>query len=193
MSGATIIVGSSVDDAPMALSGSTPGASEFIGFDFLYEGKIYTHFSASPDGWIKLGTSTAAASAENNNSLTSSSNAPRISPYWDNLATGSTGNVKMLVAGSSPHRILIIQWFVTIPRNTGGAANSTFQAWLYESTGKIEFRYGTMGTATGSVSSGLTGLTSSNFNSITFSTNTASTSSANNSQVPGALPVSGRL
>jgi hypothetical protein len=65
-----------------------------------------------------------------------------------------------------------------VPRATGGPANSTFQAWLYEADGKIEFRYGTMGAAAMSSSIGLTGSTT-NFNCVTVSTNTNSTSVTN--------------
>ncbi len=193
MTGATTVVGSSIDDAPMALTGTTAGASQPIGFNFVYEGVNYSHFSASPDGWILLGNSTAAAANQFTNAINSGTNAPKISAYWDDLATGTTGNVKTLISGSAPNRIFIVQWFVTIPRNTAGAPNSTFQAWLYETSGQIQFRYGTMGTATGTVSSGLTGATSTNFNSITFSTNTSSSVTANDGQIPGALPLNGTL
>ncbi len=193
MTGATIVVGTKTDDAPMNTSNganSTTGASLPIGFNFPYEGVNYTHFAASPDGWIRLGTSTAAATAQYNNSITSATNAPKISPYWSDLATGTTGSVQSRITGTAPNRVFKVQWFVTIPRNTTGTANSTFQAWLYESSGLIEFRYGTMGT-TGSSSAGLTGFPSTNFNSISFSSNTASNTVAND--LNSVAPANGTL
>ncbi len=193
MTGAAIVVGTKTDDAPMNTSNganSTAGASLLIGFNFPYEGVNYTHFAASPDGWIRLGTSTSAATAQFTNSISSATNTPKISPYWDDMATGTTGSVQTLITGTAPNRVFKVQWFVTIPRNTTGAANSTFQAWLYESSGLIEFRYGTMGT-TGSSSAGLTGFTSTNFNSISFSSNTASNTVAND--LNSVAPANGTL
>ncbi|TCJ15845.1 T9SS type A sorting domain-containing protein [Flaviaesturariibacter flavus] len=183
MTGATVALSSGDDDTPMATSTA-------IGFNFPYEGTNYTQFAVSPDGWVRLGTSTFTPSSSFSNSLTSSSELPKISPYWDDLSTGSTGNVSYVMKGTAPNRILVIQWFVTIPRSNSAAANSTFQAWLYETTGRIEFRYGTMGSSSMSASVGLTGASSSNFNSVTVSSNTNSVTTADDA-VSGQ-PVSGR-
>lgn len=168
----TTAVNSSVDD--------TPSAVQNIGFAFNYEGIDYTQFSVSPDGWIRLGGT--AASNQFTNNVTSTVNIPKIYPYWDDLATGSTGSVRYEVTGTAPNRILIVEWFVTIPRNLSGPANSTFQAWLYETSGLIEFRYGTMGVATMSASVGATGASISpvHYQSITISSNTSSNSTPNN-------------
>ena len=171
MIGSTQVIGVSDDDTPTA-------APVNIGFTFNYEGVNYTQYSVSPDGWLLLGGATAVS--QFTNAVTSSTNVPKIYPYWDDLATGIDGNVQVLVTGSAPNRIFIVQWFVTVPRNTTGNANSTFQAWLYETSNKIEFRYGTMGVPTsGSISGGITGVTSTNFNSITYSNNTSSSTTPN--------------
>ncbi len=182
MTGATNALGTGNDDTPTA----APAA---IGFTFNFNGTNYTQFSVSPDGWILLGGATAAA--QFTNAVTSATNIPKIYPYWDDLATGTTGNVKTLVSGTAPNRILMVQWFVTVPRNTAGPANSTFQAWLYEATGVVEFRYGTMGVPTsGTISSGMTGA-AANFQSITFATNTSSTAAANDANT--TAPAIGRI
>ncbi len=192
MTGATTIVSQSTDDAPMNTSAganTTAGAPINIGFAFAFNGVAYSQFSASPDGWILLGG--AQSVSEFSNVTTSTSNIPKIYPYWDDLATGTTGSVKSLVTGSAPNRILKVQWNVTIPRATTGAPNSTFQCWLYEADNSIEFRYGTMGTPTsGSISSGLTAA-AANFQSITFSTHTASTVTGNDANT--TAPASGRM
>jgi len=169
MTGATTLISTGVDDTPN-------GTPQNIGFTFNFNGVNYTQYSVSPDGWILLGGATA--SSQYTNSVTSTSNIPKLYPYWDDLATGTSGNVKTLLTGSAPNRIFIVQWYVTIPRVTGGAANSTFQAWLYEATGAVEFRYGTMGTGSMSASVGLTG-NATNFNCVTISSGTNSTSAAN--------------
>jgi len=171
MTGATTIVAASVDDAPSTIQN--------IGFNFVYEGVTYTQFSASPDGFLKLGS--PAASSQFSNSITSTTNIPKLFPYWDDLATGTGGSVSFVVTGSGPNRILKIQWFVTIPRNTAGAANSTMQAWLYETTNVIEFRYGTVGGNSLSASIGINGATATNYISITTPANSSSSSTANNS------------
>jgi hypothetical protein len=181
MVGATQVIGTGDDDTPTAAPAS-------IGFPFNYNGAYYTQYSVSPDGWILLGGATAAA--DYSNQVTDPTNIPKIYPYWDDVATGTTGNVKVLLTGTAPNRIFIIQWFVTVPRNTTGAANSTFQAWLYEADGKIEFRYGTMGAGAMSSSVGLTGGTS-NFNCVTIASNTNNTVTSND--VNGGQPVSGRM
>jgi hypothetical protein len=139
-----------------------------------------------------LGGTTAAS--QFTNTTTSTTNIPKIYPYWDDLSTGTNGSVKTLVTGSAPNRIFKVQWTIAVPRTsaTGDAANATFQAWLYEGSGQIEFRYGTMGTPTsGSISAGLTGSPATNFNSITFSANTASSITANDLNT--TAPASGRI
>ncbi|MDI9256668.1 GEVED domain-containing protein [Flavobacterium sedimenticola] len=181
MSGATTLVGTSNDD--------TPVAGVAIPFPFNFNGVNYTFFSASPDGFIRLANTNAAATSQFSNSVTSTTNIPKIYPLWDDLATGTDGWVKTVTRGTAPNRIVVIEWRVTVPRNTTGAANSNFQAWLYEGSNKIEFRYGSIGT-TGSASAGLTG-SGTQYQSITYSTNTSSNSTSNNSLT--TPPASGRM
>lgn len=191
MTGATTIGSGPNDDTPYAASN--------IGFTFNYNGTDYTQFSASPDGFIRLGGGTALS--QFTNSFASTTNVPKIAAYWDDLALGTNGNIRMLTTGTAPNRICKIQWFATVPRATGGAANSTFQLWLYESTGVVEMRYGAMGSGSMSASVGLKGTGTGNFNSVTISTGTASSGTANNTNagqpangtmyrfVPGGSPV----
>lgn len=183
MTGAVEIVSSSTDDAPMNTSAganTTAGDALPIGFTFNINGTNYSHFAASPDGWVTFGTSTAAPTSDFSNSVTDPTNIPKVYPYWDDLATGVGGSVRYVVTGSAPNRILVVEWFVTIPRNTIGAANSRFQAWMYEGSGKVEFRYGNMGSGSMSASVGITGSVTQ-YQSVTVSGNTASNSSPSNS------------
>ena len=171
MTGSIILINSGTDDATSFI--------QDIGFTFTYENIGYTQFSVSPDGFLKLGS--PAAVPQITNSITSATNTPKLFLFWDDIATGSNGSVRSLITGSAPNRILIVQWVVTIPRNTTGAANSTMQAWLYESDGKIEFRYGAGGGPALSASVGISGVVSTNYISVTTPVNTASTTTANNS------------
>lgn len=179
MSGATTLLNANNDDNPSAL---IP-----IGFAFQYEGLSYNVFSVTPDGFMRLGTT---AVAEPVNNMISLVNRPKLMPMWDNLATGTNGNVKMLLTGAAGSRILKIQWMVTIPRNLLGGANSLFQVWLYESSGVIEFRYGPGGNPSGGATIGINGAATvaTNFISVSSSNHTASTTTANNANItwPGS-------
>lgn len=182
MSGATTLVGTLNDD--------TPVAGYALPFTFNFNGTGYSFFSASPDGFIRLANTNAAATSQFTNTVTSTTNIPKIYPLWDDLATGTDGWVKTVTRGVAPNRIVVVEWKVTIPRNISGAANSTFQLWMYEGSNKIEFRYGAAGGNTSSASAGLTG-SGTQYQSVTFATNTRSTTTSNNSNtVP---PVSGTM
>jgi len=190
----TLVV-SGVDDAPMgATSGtSTAGPSIPLPFTFNFDGANYSHFSASPDGWVVFGNSTAAAVSEFTNLITSTTNIPKLYPYWDDLATGSNGSVRYVVNGSAPNRIMVVEWFVRNPRlPLTDPANTTFQAWLYEGSNVIEFRYGNMPANANTASIGLSGTTPvSNFNCVTLTTNTNSTTITNDANA--GQPASGRM
>lgn len=181
MTGATVISPADRDDGVSGV--------QTIPFTFVYEGANFTALSVSVDGWLKLGP--VAGSAEFTNAITSGTNVPKLFALWDDLALGaSNGTLSVLTTGSSPNRIYKVQWFVTIPRSTGGTANSTFQCWLYEGTNVIEFRYGAGGTP-GSASCGIGGATAANYISVTTTSHTASTSSANNTIA--TYPGTGRM
>jgi len=182
MTGAVEVMPAGSDDAPTA----TPSS---IGFTFNFGGVNYSDYSVSPDGWILLGS--AVASSQFTNAVVSTTNTPKLYPFWDDLAAGTNGNVKTLVTGIAPNRIFIVEWNTTIPRNTSGTANAKMQAWLYETSNVIEYRYGAMGaTTSASASAGFT-INATTYSSISFATNTASTTTPNNANtVP---PTSGRM
>jgi subtilase family serine protease len=167
-----------------ALAGDTPSSVQDIGFTFRFHGTDHTQFSVSPDGWLLLGGTTPAAQATNN--VTSTTNVPKLYPYWDDLTTGASGHVRHQVFGSAPDRVLVVQWFVAIPLVVIPAlstTNSIFQCWLYEHDGRVEYRYGAMGSATMSASIGYT-VDASTFQSITLvgsGAHTVSSTTANNS------------
>lgn len=186
MNGATSLLTVSNDDTPTSTSTN-------IGFNFEFEEIEYTNFWVSPDGILKLGGTSMTSAFTNGIGSTTIVNSPLLCPYWDDMATGTTGNVVYKVTGTSPNRILKVQWFVTIPRNTTGVANSKFQVWLYETSNKIEYRYGNMGAATMSSSVGIRGLALSpaRFVSLTLLPLSATNVAANDANA--SIPLNGHL
>jgi uncharacterized repeat protein (TIGR01451 family) len=179
--GTTVLVLADQDDTASVV---TP-----IGFDFWYDGVRQTQFSVNANGLMRLGV--AAVSTAFTNALTATANQPQIAPYWDDLWAGINGKVHYKVVGSAPNRKLVVEWNNSqVPRvaiATPGAG--TFQAWLFESTGVIEFVYGS-GIAVNTANSGYTiGLATAaaSFAAVTAATNSVSYVAANDTQTT-AIP-----
>ena len=138
MAGASQLVGPAQDDGISSLTN--------IGFTFKYGGVNYTQFSANSNGMLRLGALIGSGSVGYTNSAANAgSNNGAIFPYWDDISTGTSASgsaVRYVVTGIAPNRVLKVEWFVSVPLNTTGAANARFQAWLYEGSNNIEFRYG---------------------------------------------------
>src|SRR5437660_7220380 len=96
-----------------------------------------------------------------------------ISPHWDDLLTNSTGScIFSSTTGTAPNRIFNLEWRATLFTG-GGSVN--FELRLYETTGEIDFVYGTV---TNSGSSATVGVQRGTGPQVTqFSCNTASLSS----------------
>lgn len=109
-----------------------------IGFSFTYGCKTYTQFKASSNGWISLGDNTTQDMAGNQLSITK--NGPIIAPLWDDLKTGSNG-VEIKLTGSSPNRVLTIQWRDVYWSASANNTTMSFQIKLYETSNIIEFVY----------------------------------------------------
>jgi hypothetical protein len=116
------------------------------GFTFWYAGTNYTGLCMSPDGWVKLGATGSTQSAANFNSTT---NYPIIAPYWSDLTHIQPLKYKMV--GTAPNRTFIVSW-VSDGNYLYGAS---FQLWLHETTGQIDFVYGTVYSNTAHYSIGL--------------------------------------
>ena len=143
-----------------------------IGFDYWYNGVRYTKFSVSTNGFIDFSTSIANGTGNTgfgytNANFTTSTNTTNLAlaPMYDDLtAQGgqeALGNsIKYITTGIAPNRVLTVEW-----KNMAVYGNTTpdlnFQVKLYETTGVIEFVYGTMtaGTTSYSYSCGINGPT----------------------------------
>ncbi|REK34202.1 MAG: hypothetical protein DWQ44_07345 [Bacteroidetes bacterium] len=157
-----------------------------IPFLFTFNGATYSQFSVNSNGLMKLGPTVVNSSG--NNLLTNATDFPKISPYWDDLATGTTGYVQFQVLGTSPNRKLVVEWRLTVPKNVNGSANATCQAWLSETSNIIQFVYGS-GFVSNSLNAGYSiGLaaSASSFWSVNTTNNTASSSVENNGNI-GAI------
>ena len=132
--GTTQLVPANVDDTASSVTN--------IGFDFWFDGVRYTQFSVNANGLMRLGATVVGTTWTND--LATTTNVPQIAPYWDDLYVGTNGQVHFKVIGSAPNRKLVVEWQnMQIPRvGSGTTGAGTFQAWLYESTGVIEFVYG---------------------------------------------------
>jgi hypothetical protein len=140
-----------------------------IGFDFWYDGKRYTQFSASTNGFMDFDTSnwnggsgavqptypygpytqdfvsSTRSGGSNRGTVTA------LAPLYFDLTTWQTsvplGNsIMYLLSGTAPNRVLTVEW---INMSTWQVQSDTlnFQVKLYESSGAIEFNYGYMGGA----------------------------------------------
>ena len=177
-SGTTLLVAADLDDFPSALAP--------IGFDFWYDGVRQTWFSANANGLMRLGV--AAVGNTFFNTMTSTTNNPHIAPYWDDLWIGNNGKVHYKLVGTAPNRKLVVEWQnMQVPRvATANPGTATYQVWLNESTGVIEFVYGAIPVTTASYSVGL-GTSATSFAAVTTSSNTVSYVTANDAQT-AAIP-----
>lgn len=136
-----------------------------IGFDFWYDGKRYTQFSVSTNGFIDFDTSSwngGSGSVQPNNPygpystdfVNPTRSAPAggigtvtaLAPFYYDLTTWQTsvplGNsIMYLLTGTAPNRVLTVEW---INMSTWTNQNDTLnlQVKLYETTGVIEYNYG---------------------------------------------------
>lgn len=136
------------------------------------------------NGWAAFGDQTPNA-ANRVAPLTSLNNV--MSAFGTDLVTAGSCTYGARVVGSSPFRVLVLQWghhnLTTFWKRLDGGSHSNdrliFQIRLYESTGVIEFHYliseasnNNGGTMTSNIHVGLTGNSAGDFNVRTKSGNT---------------------
>ena len=178
--GTTQLVGSSSD--------ATASSVFNIGFNYTFMGVNFSQFSATADGMLNLGAT--ANSGTTLNATGVSSTTPRISAFGGDLYVGSTGKVHYKLFGTSPNRVLVVEWtnMALFYGTTAANANSTFQVRLYETTGVVEYVYGAMNITSTTYSPGYIGFST---NSTTAAGNILCVNSATNSiQSTSALTTS---
>lgn len=133
-SGTTQLIGTNTDDAASSVTN--------LNFDFFFMGTRYAQFSVSPNGVLRLG---ATAVTTNLYEPLGQAGQAMITAYGADQRTHITGKVHYKITGTAPNRILIVEWLnMQSAFNTGGTADLTYQVRLYETTGVIEFVYGSM-------------------------------------------------
>jgi hypothetical protein len=119
-----------------------------IGFDFMYNGKIYTKIHASSNGFASLGAPFVKGKTVDPqyeiNELSAGSGykgaiRPVIAPFWDNLILSDNTGISYATTGTSPNRIFTLQWMQM--KWISGSAAISFQIKLYEKNNAIEFVY----------------------------------------------------
>lgn len=146
--------------------GVTPAQS--IGFDFDYNGAVYTQFTVNTNGTVNFGD---AAINEETNDLESDVYINLLAALWDDLKFYSNGvedGIFMRLDGASGMQVLTIEY------NNVGRFNSTglvsFQVKLYEENSSIEFIYSDLSDVTGwsEVSTTSIGMNANNSGSLEF-------------------------
>ena len=134
--GTTTLVGANLDD--------TASAVNSIGFDFYFQGVRFSQFSANSNGLIRLGA--VAVQGGSPYKPLAQAGQSLITPYGaDQRTVVTTGKVHFKVIGAAPNRTLVVEWLnMQSNFNSGGTADLTYQARLNETTGVIEFVYGSM-------------------------------------------------
>lgn len=180
MTGATTIMSSGIDNTASAVTTFSGG------FVFPYDGVNYTQFTLSDNGVFKLGST--AVSTTQYGSITGS--AALLSPFGCDMGTGGNGGISYVMNGSAPNRIFVVDYKTTHTWSTSVNYNNNYQLWLYEN-GKIEYRYGAMGsTGTPSNGIGMSGTSTTNYISVATSTNSVSTSAVTTNTI---VPASGTM
>ncbi|HJQ68022.1 MAG TPA: C25 family cysteine peptidase [Blastocatellia bacterium] len=133
--GTTQLLAANIDDTASALTN--------IGFDFFFQGTRFTQFSINDNGVLRLG---ATAQTSTPYQPLAQTNIPLITAYGGDQRThAGDGKVHFKVTGSAPNRVLVVEWLnIQSNFNTGGTADLTYQVRLSETTGVIEFVYGSM-------------------------------------------------
>ncbi len=130
------------DTAATALGLGGDGYSSIsIGFDFEYYGTTYSSVTVSADGGMHFGT----GALPNDNQPLQYSSYQMILPLWDALAPDGGGDVYYETTGTSPNRVLVVEWR-DIPHYAAvypyySAGDSSFEVKLFEVDDSIEFHY----------------------------------------------------
>ncbi|MBV8520399.1 MAG: DUF11 domain-containing protein [Acidobacteria bacterium] len=137
-SGTTQLVPAGADDGASVLTN--------IGFDFVFMGTRYAQFSASSNGYIRLG-----AVVSTTQYALATGALPLITAMGSDMIVSTSGKVHYKVTGAAPNRVLTVEWLneTIIYDGVGTSTDGTYQVRLHETTGQIEAVYGAMNRNTG--------------------------------------------
>ncbi|WP_165371407.1 fibronectin type III domain-containing protein [Pseudolysobacter antarcticus] len=134
-SGTTTLVAADQDD--------TASTVTLIGFDFYFQDTRQDRFSVNSNGSLRFGATTISTTlydplAQAGQFLVTAYGA-------DQRTHAGDGKVHFKVIGTAPNRELVVEWLNTQANfNAGGTADLSYQVHLFETSGVIEFVYGSM-------------------------------------------------
>ncbi|MGC4103494.1 GEVED domain-containing protein [Ferruginibacter sp.] len=113
-----------------------------IGFNFVYNGVTYTVIRPCANGFATFGAVLTGSTDTWTNDLSGGlgTGRPILAPLWDDM-DNSSGNTTYLLSGTSPNRVLTVQWYNSKWQYSGLSGAISFQIKLYETTNVIEFVY----------------------------------------------------
>jgi uncharacterized repeat protein (TIGR01451 family) len=134
-SGTTTLVAADQDDVASAVT--------LIGFDFYFMGARQDRFTVNSNGSLRFGATAISTTAYDPLAQAGQS---LVTAYGaDQRTHAGNGKVHYKVTGSAPNRVLTIEWLnMQADFNTGGTVDLTYQLSLAETTGAIQFTYGSM-------------------------------------------------
>jgi hypothetical protein len=180
-----------------ALSGGNSDDGYFnskpIGFSFIYDGIPYTTFSASTNGWLTLGNTISGSATTNN--LATGTPRPIIAPLWDDLMLNASNGFSYYLSGTSPNRVMTIEWLNMHWNYLSASSVIDFQVKLYENNRRIEFVYRPNAGAGNSESAsiGLAGTGTNIFLSLNGTGATPVASSVAETNTLSGSPVNGQI
>ncbi|MBF9223660.1 T9SS type A sorting domain-containing protein [Hymenobacter ruricola] len=169
-----------------------------IGFNFVFDGNVYTQAYVSSNGTLSFNAaapSNGLASYDNALSSVSAASRPLVAPYWDDL-TGVGGTAAYQTTGTTGSRVFTFQWLNWTNRiGTGGTFS--FQVQLVEGTNIVRFIYNRGATAnsgaTASIGLAGTGTGSGSFLSLNNAGTSPGVSSTTETATIGTVPASGQI
>ncbi|MGG7035364.1 MAG: T9SS type A sorting domain-containing protein [Flavobacterium sp.] len=136
--GGTVVTGTGID----------------IGFDFTFNGYVYNKFAVNTNGWIALGSSDSTPNAVNatvSNAFLPLASTSAVPPAEltakiaalakDLIAQGNGASLSYKTTGTSPNRVLVIQW-KKYGKKTSTTDDFNFQIRLNEVDNTVEIVYG---------------------------------------------------
>lgn len=111
-----------------------------IGFNFTYNNVVYSQFKASVNGFITFNTANTLSQPTNN--LKTSTERVILAVLWDSNRVGSSGTVNYKLTGSTPNRIMTIEWLNyrwNLSAFSAGVISCQIQ--LFETTNIIKYNY----------------------------------------------------
>ncbi|MGC4041419.1 MAG: fibronectin type III domain-containing protein [Flavobacterium sp.] len=114
-----------------------------IGFNFYFGGNLFNSYFATSNGIVQLGSS-AVISGSTYTAGSGTLAAPRFSAFNGDLGTGTNGGIVGKMIGTAPNRCYVIEFQNMNTMWSAYTNDSTWQVRFYETTGVVEYVYGTM-------------------------------------------------